>query len=552
MEPNISDIQEIKCDDGKKRHLLDSVDKIIRWILNGFSNQESNIKKHKWNIGLEIDLSDCVIYTETETKTFSLLDVIKEAKKTHDFFDCDGEDHISPKRIVKLPFICKNSLFYYGGFNNTIFMERIDFTNTIFLKAAFFGRCNFKQYSSFEDAKFLSWSNFENSLFNYTLFNGAQLSVARINFWGCSFNENVSFENIILNDISSKDRQIVCFKDCRFNSTTTFENINFTEECYFDGSIFDGVCSFKNCSFDYSLFFNDVTINRQLIFYNERELKPANLFFSGTTILGRLEFIKMEMINFEGTHVYILDKGLLRFGQCKIEYINLNFLINQGIVLLQKNDSNIKNINLSSGVNFGIINIESTRIKSKDRCTARILKDSAYKSNNIIDALHYKSEEYKFYRNELTGKYLKVYDDIKELSSVPFVKIFSSLPNVFSKLQLSDRILLWLNTYSNNHGESWCRGVMFTVISSFLFYSLFSLSVGYSKWSLTICNWSIFSSEYWENILRYLWLFDQEGFKELVNEKEATLLSYIFFILGKIFVGYGIYQTISAFRKYRK
>ncbi len=37
-----------------------------------------------------------------------------------------------------------------------------------------------------------------------------------------------------------------------------------------------------------------------------------------------------------------------------------------------------------------------------------------------------------------------------------------------------------------------------------------------------------------------------------LSENNTTWAEIIPFIFGKIFIGYGIYQTISAFRKYGK
>jgi hypothetical protein len=38
----------------------------------------------------------------------------------------------------------------------------------------------------------------------------------------------------------------------------------------------------------------------------------------------------------------------------------------------------------------------------------------------------------------------------------------------------------------------------------------------------------------------------------LLNDNNVSVWSYSCFIIGKIFIAFGIYQTISAFRKYGK
>ena len=53
---------------------------------------------------------------------------------------------------------------------------------------------------------------------------------------------------------------------------------------------------------------------------------------------------------------------------------------------------------------------------------------------------------------------------------------------------------------------------------------------------------------YLKQAISYFWLFNgMEGLDELSS---TSWLEIIPFLLGKIFIGYGIYQTISAFRKY--
>lgn len=601
---DISDIQITNCYDGKERYLLDSADKIIRWIKYGLSRQEKIVNANNWKLDLEINLSNCVLYTESgdsiEDRNFSLLDVIKEAKKEEcDFFDCDGYDHISSKRFVKYPFKCDNSIFYWGGFQKTIFLERVTFENTTFVKAGFFFGCDFKRYLSFKEAKFLFSSDFNGTDFNYTYFTKAEFSVESFSFQGCKFNEGASFDNIKFGDISNESRQIIIFEDCLFNKETTFYNVDFTEECHFDGSVFDGVCSFENCSFDFPAFFNDTTINRQLIIHaTEKVIVKDSLVFSGATISGRLELLRVNAIYFIGNYISIQSEGLLRFGGCEIDEVELSYLVNKGIILLQNNGLNIKRIDLSVGANFGIIEVLSTQIECKNRVTARILKDSAYKSNNSIDALYYKSEEHELYKKELTYFCKQHIDKLISHYSLNTLKIIVSLfiiaptllislcigiylyvllgsfiaflfiwtpigkwikklveylkPlfSIIKTLPVTEQVLLWLNTISNKNGQSWWRGFKFTVITAAIFFMLINYVGVASENKFFIIDWKFHGfGEVWQQYLNMFYLTD---FKDKFNNVKLNALGDTLFFLSKIFIGYGIYQTISAFRKYGK
>ena len=114
------------------------------------------------------------------------------------------------------------------------------------------------------------------------------------------------------------------------------------------------------------------------------------------------------------------------------------------------------------------------------------------------------------------------------------------------KENASDLLMLWLNKLSNNHGLSWIRGVMFTIISCLIFYFIFYL-----------CQ-DDFMAKYffWENILKYFWL--PNGIDDLISFFKSNpniftcIMGVISYFLGKIFIAYGIFQTISAFRKYVK
>lgn len=223
-------------------------------------------------------------------------------------------------------------------------------------------------------------------------------------------------------------------------------------------------------------------------------------------------------------------KGIFRICNCKISKLDMDLFCNNGYIFFDNNVKGIVEISFNSAINNGIIELENTEIKNlSSRKTARLLKDSAYKSNNSIDAVYYKSQEMKFYW--------------KELSTQVFNK------KVLYSIQ--DLILLSFNTISNYYGRYWILGVIFTISISFIFYSLYSFSIGNLEWTMDFKSCILFKETYWKEVLNFFWLPNLDGFKELSNSK-TTIGSYIWFISGKILIGYGIYQTIVAFRKYSK
>ena len=119
----------------------------------------------------------------------------------------------------------------------------------------------------------------------------------------------------------------------------------------------------------------------------------------------------------------------------------------------------------------------------------------------------------------------------------------------FTFKRIGDRIILFLNRWSNNYQTSWLRGVYFTIIVSLFFYGLLILLSSNYINSTSLNNNPLFQcfSKYY-----FTFLWPTHRASQFLEELKSNVLSiwfYIFYFLGRIFIGYGIYQTIQAFRK---
>jgi len=175
-----------------------------------------------------------------------------------------------------------------------------------------------------------------------------------------------------------------------------------------------------------------------------------------------------------------------------------------------------------------VINCKSPKyIHSSVWCT---LKNQALAKNDNVNASKYR-------KNEMISYYRETWQ---------------------SKSNFGEKILLLFNRVSNNHGYSWIRGLLFTLSVWLIFFSLFTVSIdnfsfiNSSKWHLLI-----FERSYWTNAFDFLWL--PQGLKSLTDKlnindlnKANYFIMAVSFILGKILIAYGIYQTVSAFRKHGK
>ena len=168
-------------------------------------------------------------------------------------------------------------------------------------------------------------------------------------------------------------------------------------------------------------------------------------------------------------------------------------------------------------------------IKNK-RETFRILKQEHISQHNIVHSIEYKTLENETYLKENLSKLLRG------------ESIVSCVSNLF---------VLSLNWLSSRFGVSYFQAAFFTLIFGGLFYYFTILST--SKYEMAMnFDWNIF----YENIPTYSsyllpthrFDFLGEGFGEKYSFSNWF---YFFDIFGRIVIGYGIYQTIQAFRKFR-
>lgn len=110
-----------------------------------------------------------------------------------------------------------------------------------------------------------------------------------------------------------------------------------------------------------------------------------------------------------------------------------------------------------------------------------------------------------------------------------------------TKSNVADRMLLLLNEVSNWHGRNWLLGVFFTLIAGIISFAAYKASLRI----FVFCDFN-WPADYIRYIATYPKL-QLDGY-----DANANFLTDLARIFGVIFMGYGIFQTISAFRKYSK
>lgn len=173
-------------------------------------------------------------------------------------------------------------------------------------------------------------------------------------------------------------------------------------------------------------------------------------------------------------------------------------------------------------------------IKNK-RETFRILKDNLESQKNLSESLKFKAIEKEVLRNEL-----KNHNNINANQSLP--SKFKSFIN--NRLE---RFNLWLNKWSNDHGNSYGRALIFILFvglaifySSLLSTKLYSFTIYYEDW------------EFKEGLRLFIEFLNPLHKSDYIGKNENLLTRfYLIDFLGKIIIGYGLYQFVQAFRKYK-
>lgn len=322
-------------------------------------------------------------------------------------------------------------------------------------------------------------------------------SVFEMNYEYCLFEDLVRIQRIDLEfQLSMSD---VCFNsnmnivDAHFKMVFILERAVFKNNLFILGATFDSTVGLDSVS-AHQIEVTRSDFNREL---NCLAFEDVNMLRMEGTNVQRLNFH-----TFSKTSVNLIDISISNFFRCydlSLRMLNMNGIaIHNGYLLVKK------------------LNVERTNQE-----TCRLIKHEAYRANDQILGMEYKVREMKEYMKEV--RHWKT---------------------------ASTYLLLLLNKWSNNFGKSWTRGSLFTFvcwISCFGIFVVLRDFVGdHSVQSIT---------GYIKESVNYLWLLN--GLSGLLDDTGNTcwwlaIMLVVVFVLGKILIGYGIYQTISAFRRFGK
>ncbi|CAA0155238.1 Pentapeptide repeat-containing protein [Tenacibaculum maritimum] len=372
-----------------------------------------------------------------------------------------------------------------------------------------------------------------------------------LKFKNCDFLQDVTFK--LLHNYELEFSKQCIFKGS-VKSSKLFNNITFRDTTLqkidFEDAIFGygenkndkkGKVRFHNCII-HEANFRNTTFNNLADFWNTTFIKPVIFYktdFLETTVFSAVIFkenvlFTYALLNsvtiFRGTNFekgldlsLAILKGELNLFDLKVKYFKHS----------EPNGEDDYEQDVSENGNIPLKNKQETY---------RIIKKHYNNQSNTIKALDFKylerSTQSKALINEIFRNKKEEYEHLLEL--------------IYSKLKaFANQVIHILNVYSNAYGKSYVLGLIFTFTIGSIFFSLSMLGTSKYTFDLILGDWFIID----DNISHFLnFLNPTHKFNYLGDDFSKYTLSpsfYIWDFVGRIFVGYGIYQTIQAFRKYR-
>ena len=349
---------------------------------------------------------------------------------------------------------------------------------------------------------------------------------------------SLSFKNCVFTEglkISQNIEYKLAFSYCQFYQQVDLNKATFSKKVRFHGCDLYEISTFENTTFNDLADFWNSTFHKEVTFY-KTDFNDTTVF-SATTFRRNVLFTYTlfgKLVIFRGTNIEAgIDLSLaIITGDINIfnfKFDDYTFKSYKGIYKDVRNLEEYRSDKLSYTDAYQIIYDKAvTRehlipIENK-RETYRLLKSQLQSQLNYIDSIPYKVMENKTYLKE----------SWQHLCSVDHA---TSRP-------ISNILVLFLNGASNWFGSSYLIGLIFTIAVGSLFFNAMLSHIGDFRYTLNYNEWQ------WEYFVKFINPTHRFDFMKLIDSKPGKWF-YIYDLLGRIFVGYGIYQTIQAFRKYK-
>lgn len=322
------------------------------------------------------------------------------------------------------------------------------------------------------------------------------------------------------------------FSAATFSENAYFEFATFNGNAYFSGATFSGNTDFRKATFNGDAYFRKATFSGYAYF--ESTTFNGDACFRKATFNGNTDFRS-------ATFSEKTDFQSVRF-QNKVDWIETKFIKH-----VYFSDAHFEHPVIFSNITFGYLDLtgatfdkyalfKDAKIKEGNRETFRIIKNEFMKVNNRIDALLFHTREMEAFERELKDKRIK-----KD-----------------KKYWGKDEIILKLNKFTNHYGTSWPRALVITLLFAFVFSLLLAL-FGLDK-SYYIYGWND-GDTLFDIVLNCMNVFLATLYKTCdlltqtlkfdYNETKLNLFGKVLSLIARLGIGYGYFQIIQAFRKFK-
>jgi hypothetical protein len=361
---------------------------------------------------------------------------------------------------------------------------------------------NFDLGQNFFEFKNLIHSNNNGSIAN------SFSSIKHYIFVNCKFSYELKlFEKIEL--------KLQFENNCEFNNLN-FEDVSIDKNIKFYECHFKGQCNFQNTKFLNLADFWNSTFYEPISFYKTD--------FLGTTVFSACTFYENVLF----TYSLFKDKILFRGANFK-KGLDLSLSINSGEYnFFNISLKNFKSVISSDETDYtNLINDDKIPTINKKE-TFRIIKQYFNDNGDDLEYVKYLSLEKKPIYEIIINNFINT----KRKNWWNYIHHFFDL------------ISLGLNRISNNNRNSYLLGIVFTVLMGIIFFSLTLLSLPNFELYWEPSNWK--KVDLWKE---YLTFMNPTHEIKLFDNLSPNGWTYFWQTWGRIFVGYGIYQTVQAFRK---
>ncbi|GAK99636.1 hypothetical protein JCM19314_3681 [Nonlabens ulvanivorans] len=310
--------------------------------------------------------------------------------------------------------------------------------------------------------------------------------------------ESVDFENAIMGSVEGKKGK-VRFRNCDLHQVN-FRNTTFHFLADFWRSTFHQPANFYKTDFNATAVFSAATFKENVLF--------TYASFNEKAIFGRTQFLKGLDLS------QSIIGGELQIFDLSFDYKNYK------AVYAGTDNEEFEEL----------INHQHKIPKINKVTTFQILKNQYSKQGNHIDEVTMRKEEKKAFSQLVQSR---------------------KTDHHWTKSTSGDRFILWLNRWSNHYKSDFRNGISFTIVAALLFMSLTFLTTGVF-WNRLILDGEVDSNVIGFTIKSFITFLNPVHELTYINDlKPYYGIPYVFDFLGRIAVGFGIYQTVQAFRKYR-